>query len=114
MVYSNTSMLHQSMSSTYQDHRLCLRFSTVFATFQRSLNTETPATLELGVQPQRGLCPALSNASQENAVRRLHRCGDRGHIRGYLMEAITGGSPMIGPSLFKAQTDMWVLFDVYS
>jgi len=45
--------------------------------------------------------------------RDVERRGLLEHIQGYLMGAITGGSPMIGPSLFKAQTAAWVLFDSY-
>jgi len=33
--------------------------------------------------------------------RNVERRGPREHIRGYLMRAITGGSPMIGPSLLQ-------------
>jgi len=47
------------------------------------------------------------------AVDNVERRGPREHIRRYLIGAITVGSPMIGPSLFRAQTVMWGRFDAY-
>ena len=46
--------------------------------------------------------------------RHVERRGLHERIQGYLMGAIMDGSPMIGPSLFRAQTVMWGRFDAYA